>query len=450
MTLPFSRALRAFVFVMAAAPLAAAQPADTLVLSLGDAARMAAARNAAVVVARTQVGQREAREAQARAALYPRLSADLSEAGRTFNTATLGLDLPSVPGQPPIFDPDGEIAGPVITTDLRARLSADVLDLAARRRVASARAGVVAARAEVDAVAERAAAQAAAAYVAAAAAKAALDARAADRALAEDLLRIARAQLGAGVGVGIDVTRAEARLAAITAQTVAARGRWEGARLDLLRALGLAPATPIAVQFEGEAGTLPAPADTTALLRRAVAGRADLEAAQARLTALDAQLDAIRAERYPTVGLAASDGFIGKTPAHPLNTYDFGLRVAVPLFDGRRRSARVAEQEALRGELEARRDDLLEGVRFDIQRALLDLGTSAEQVEAARLRLALAEEEIAQATQRFQAGVAGNADVVSASLSLGDARDQLIAAQTAARAARVRLAAAVGTLTTLP
>ncbi len=439
------RSIRSLAIGLLLATAAHAQTADTL--SLGDAVRLAAAQSGRVTISRAQVAQSAARAAQARAARRPRVSVDLTQAGRTFNTATLGLDLPTVPGEPPLFAPNGEIAGPVLTTDLRAHLAADLVDLAARRREASAQAGVNAAEAAVEAAAEGAGAQAAAAYVAAAAARAELDARSADRALAEDLLRIARAQLDAGVGVGLDVTRAEARLAAVTAQTVAAQGRWEQARLDLLRAVGLSPDAPIAIRPVEAAR---APADTTALLSVARANRADVAAAEARLAAIDAQVEAIHAERYPTLRVVADDGLIGKDPFHPLNTFDFGLQLSVPLFDGPRRDARVAEQEALRAEVEARQADLLDDIRFDLERARLDLGTSAEQVGAARVRLQLAEQEVEQASQRFRAGVAGNGDVVTASRSLRGARHQLSAAETAVQAARVRLAYAEGTLDTLP
>src|SRR5260221_7494138 len=47
----------------------------------------------------------------------------------------------------------------------------------------------------------------------------------------------------------------------------------------------------------------------------------------------------------------------------------------------------------------------------------LNLRSSSEAVGAARERLALAEQEVAQARERFQAGVSGNADVITASLT---------------------------------
>ena len=75
--------------------------------------------------------------------------------------------------------------------------------------------------------------------------------------------------------------------------------------------------------------------------------------------------------------------------------------------------------------------------------------SSAEAVAAARERLALAEQEVAQARERFQAGVAGNADVTTAALSLNAARTLLVDALTSYQASRVALARAQGVISTL-
>ncbi|NCW45972.1 MAG: hypothetical protein EBV77_11020, partial [Gemmatimonadaceae bacterium] len=79
-----------------------------------------------------------------------------------------------------------------------------------------------------------------------------------------------------------------------------------------------------------------------------------------------------------------------------------------------------------------------------------DLSTAAEQVNAVRERLQLAEQEVAQAQERFRAGVAGNADVIAALLSLNQARTLRNDALASYQAARVALAKATGTVRSLP
>ena len=83
----------------------------------------------------------------------------------------------------------------------------------------------------------------------------------------------------------------------------------------------------------------------------------------------------------------------------------------------------------------------------------LDQGTTSTRAivfdEAAR-PVATAQQELTQARERFRAGVAGNADVITASLNLNGARNQIIDALTSYQAARVALARAQGAVTELP
>jgi outer membrane protein TolC len=80
---------------------------------------------------------------------------------------------------------------------------------------------------------------------------------------------------------------------------------------------------------------------------------------------------------------------------------------------------------------------------------LIDLAGAREQLAAATERLQLAEQEVTQARDRFNAGVAGNADVVNAALALTSARMLVNDAETLYQMARVALARATGSVTTL-
>ena len=83
-------------------------------------------------------------------------------------------------------------------------------------------------------------------------------------------------------------------------------------------------------------------------------------------------------------------------------------------------------------------------MRAEVEAALLDLDSGHEQVVVALDRLRLADEEVAQASERFRNGVAGNIEVINAQLSLLRARDAEIDARFAVAAARVALARATG------
>ncbi|MDP9204381.1 MAG: TolC family protein [Gemmatimonadota bacterium] len=454
MTEIFSAARHAFLgalaFIAFASAPAAAQQTPVVSLTLGDAARLAARQSAIAQGARLRADEADARVRQRKADLLPTISSYVQEAGRTFNTSTLGIDFPAAPGQPPLFDPQGQVEGPINTLDVRGRVQQNLLDFGALGRVRSARAAARSSSADADATAEQAATIATNAYVRAMRADADLHARQADTLLATDLLGIARAQLQAGTGVALDVTRAQAQLAATRASLIGSRTARDHAHLDLLRSLALPVGSDLilADSLSEAIGGEPVP-DEAALVAQALRKRPDIVAEEQRVRAAQQGLSAIKAERLPSLGLIADDGVIGKNGAKLLNTYTWGLQVTLPIFDGFKREARVQEQRSVVKEAEIRQRDLEQQAQADVRGALVDLAGAREQLDAARERLRFAEQEVSQARERFNAGVAGNGDVVSASLALTASRTLVNDAETAYQLARVSLARATGSVTTL-
>jgi outer membrane protein len=149
------------------------------------------------------------------------------------------------------------------------------------------------------------------------------------------------------------------------------------------------------------------------------------------------------------VGVFADEGMSQRNGRSYLPTYDWGIQLSLPIFDGFLREGRMAEQVSTARDLAIRVRDLHAQVDADVRIATLNLRSSAEAVEAARERLSLAEQEVAQARERFQAGVSGNADVITASLTLNTARTQLVDALTSYQTSRVALARAQGSIATL-
>lgn len=429
---------------------AAAQLGAVIPLTLGDAARLAARQSALAQGARLRADEAQARVRASKADLFPTLSSYVQEAGRTFNTSTLGIDFPAPVGQKPLFDPKGQVEGPVNTLDVRGRVEQNLLDFGAIGRVRSAQARARSSSADADATAEQAANIATNAYVRAMRADADLRARQADTILATELLSIAQSQLQAGTGVGLDVTRARSQLAATRAALIASRNARDHAHLDLLRSLAMPVGTDIVLADSLSTATASEPLpDEATLVAQAIRNRPDLVAEEERVRAAKQGLSAIKAERFPSLGLVADDGIIGKNGAKLLNTYTWGLQVTLPIFDGFRREARVQEQQSVVKEAEIRQRDLEQQAQADVRGALIDLSGAREQLDATTERLRLAEQEVVQARDRFNAGVAGNADVVNASLALTSSRTLVNDAETAYQLARVSLARATGSVTTL-
>ncbi len=436
------------VFALFARQASAQEP---VVLTLGGAARLAADKSAAPEAARLRTAQAEARVRQSKAAFLPNLHGDATESERTFNSASFGLNFADPLTGKSLFDPNGQDVGPVKTFDFRATITQSIYDPASFARLKAARASSASFSDEAAAQSQMAAGTAAAVYVRVLKADAQLAARIADSTLAEELLGIARDQLTAGVGIALDVTRAQAQLAANRAQLIAARNERNRARLELHRALGLPLTAPITIadSLTGPLANdvLPTALDATS---KAMHSRADLRAADGQIAAAQRQVESIKSERLPSLAAFLDDGPTSKSLGHLMPTYDWGIRVTVPIFDGFRREGRMQEQQAAIQELGVRKRDLTDQAAIDVSGALLDLNSAREELAATEEHLRLSEQELAQSRDRFRSGVTGNAEVVTASLNLNAARTQVVDARAAFQSARVALARAQGIVTELP
>lgn len=301
--LPVTGRVRAAVAVVALATAAATAGAQQpIVLTLGGAARLAAEKSAAPEAARLRVDEAEARVRQSKAAFLPEVSGGVFEGEHTFNSASFGINFADPTTGKFLFDPNGQVLGPVRTYDIRGIVTQNIYDPSAYARLKAARATSAAYGDEAAAQSQAAAGTAAMVYVRVLRADAQLAARIADSTLAEDLLAIARDQLTAGTGIALDVTRAQSQVAAARAQIITARNERDRARLDLHRALGLPLSASIALADSLPGlptnGALPTEQEAT---DRAMRTRADLRSADTQIAAAQRQIESIKSERLPAL-----------------------------------------------------------------------------------------------------------------------------------------------------
>ena len=429
--------------VAASVPLAAQTPAPItpLRLSFADAVRLASGEVPVVALATLRTDEADARVRQARAALLPSVSVGGFWLNRSFNSRSIGISFPGIP----------ELIGPFNNYDARFSATQTLFDWSSVRRVRAAGAQADGSRAERDVTVEGSVLTAAVAYVRAVRAQAVVAARQADSAIAAELVGLAEAQRAAGVSPAIDVTRARAQLATAQGLLLVAQNQLDRGRIDVTRALGLDPATPLTLtdSLAPSLGAADVPVQRDSSIAAALANRPDLRAEQARAAAARQTGSAIRAERLPRLEVAGDYGVNGNTVPTAIATRDVTLQVSVPILDGFRREARLDEQNAVVRESQVREADLRRQIAAEVDAALLDLGSAEAQQAVAREQLRLAESELSQSRERFKAGVAGNIDVITAQAGLIRARDTEIDARFAAATARISLARAAGVARTL-
>ncbi|HEX9107308.1 MAG TPA: TolC family protein [Longimicrobiales bacterium] len=409
-------------------------------LSLADAVKRAAASSPGVELSQLQVQQAEGQVREARSALLPSLVGSAGWMDRSFNLKSMGLSF-NFPGAPAFPD----LVGPFNTYDARFQVHQALLDVPGLLRLRAAGSAAEATDAQQDVTAESSAQKAAAAYLQATRAQAVVAARKADVALAKELVDLAETQLKAGVGTGIDVTRAKTQLVTAEGLEQVAENQAEQAQIGLARTMGLDPSTRFALAdtlTTLDALTLPTAHDSA--LAAALKARPELEAVAATADAARQARQSIASERLPRFDLLADYGLNGPTVGSAIRTGQLGVAVTLPLLDGFRREARLTESEAALKQAEVRLTDTRQQVQADVESALLDLRSGQQQLDIAHQRLALATQEVEQARERFQSGVAGNIEVIEAQSSLVRARDADIDARFTTALARVNLAHAVG------
>jgi outer membrane protein len=430
---------------------AAAPDTSTHILSLGDAARLAARQSTSALTSHSEAVQSAARTRKTFGSFLPTVYGQGQETGMTINSATLLVFPPGTPSLGLVFPPNGIVLPQILAIDFHAYGYDTLFSYATLQRYRQAKMAEAAYYAAATSTSVEAATVAARAYLNVQHDDAIVGARLADSTLASDLLTIARQQLSAGVGIGLDVTRAQSQLASARAQLISARGARDRANLDLLHALGLS--LDARLVLTDSLSRLPVneqpPAEPDAV-ELALRDRPDLRAIDQQLAAAEQQISAVRAERAPTLAAYGGVGVSGANWDRMLHTYNWGIGLSVPAFDGLRRESRIQEQQAAANEISIKRRDLRQQAAIEVRGALLDLETAREELNATNQQLQFSQQELDQARERFRTGVAGNADVVTASQGLNDARTLEINALTAYQNARVALARAIGNVTALP
>ncbi|HEX4439892.1 MAG TPA: TolC family protein, partial [Thermoanaerobaculia bacterium] len=104
-------------------------------MSLRDAVQRALSEGTAARIAEEHVGQAGSRALEARSALLPRLTGETEVANESLNLAAFGL--PAAPGQ------QSPVVGPFDLFDFHVVAAMRIVDIAARRRYAAAKEGVV-------------------------------------------------------------------------------------------------------------------------------------------------------------------------------------------------------------------------------------------------------------------------------------------------------------------
>jgi outer membrane protein TolC len=257
----------------------------------------------------------------------------------------------------------------------------------------------------------------------------------------------AKAERDAGVGINLDVLRAQVQLqneeqtvikdeAAIAKDKIALNrqmGQPAGQAIDLTDTVPFAEFNGLSLE---EAKAL------------AYSSRKDFLGLEAQLAVAQQASRAVKYERLPTVGVGGFYGVLGETTGLYHGVFAAEGKLQFPIFEeaamrGQREVA-ASQLIGLRRQIEA----LKAQIEADIRSSMLDVDTYQQLVKSTRSNETLATEELADATARFTAGVDDSLPVVRAQATLEGAQAQVIQAEFQYNYAKLGLARNTGVVET--
>jgi outer membrane protein TolC len=408
-----------------------------LPLTLRDAIDRGLKTNLGLLVSDSASETARGERLQALSVLMPQLNARVAETVQQNNLKTVGLDF-HFPG---VSIPT--IVGPFHYTDVRAYASWTAFDYTARKNYRASQASRRAAQLSVMDARDLVVQATANGFLQIVADASRVDAIRSQVDTSQALYDRAVDQQNAGTSAGIDVLRSQVELKQQQQRLLAQTNQFDKDKLALGRVIGLPDGQDFNLAETAPFGPLVSMTQAEAL-QTALQQRPDFQSYQARVRAAEEAVKAAHGQRYPTAEVTADYGDVGPTPANSHGTFSFVASAKINIFNGGRISGEIIQAQAA---LKQRQDELADlggRIAYQVRSAFLDIRTAADQVAVARDNLDLANQTLAQARDRFTAGVSDNIEVVQAQESVANANDTLIAALFAHNVAKVALARALG------
>lgn len=262
----------------------------------------------------------------------------------------------------------------------------------------------------------------------------------------ERSLAMTQNRLDAGVATPADVAVSTTQLENTRAQRQALV--WQRSQLehDLATLQGLAPSTfSLSVDADLPVALPPIPVGVPAqLLQR----RPDVAAAEQRVRQANASIGVAQAAWFPDVTLSAQGGYRSGQWAQwlsaPAQFWSLGPALALTIFDGGARSARVEQaRAAYDAQAASYRQSVLTALR-EVEDVMVQLDSLAKEAEIQDRALRAARESLALTRNQYDAGLIDYLSVVQVETTALNAERSALSLKANRLLARVQLIAALG------
>jgi outer membrane protein TolC len=250
-------------------------------------------------------------------------------------------------------------------------------------------------------------------------------------------------QIDAGTSPDIDGLRTKVELQTRQQQLIQAKNDFAIQKLTVSRVIGLSPEQ----EFDLTDKSPYQPFEDITVdeaLKRAYASRSDLQAVMTDVRAAEFSRKAAVAGYLPSLSFNADYGLAGGHPSTSTTVADVRGTLSIPIFQGGSVHADVLLANARLEQSRERLENLRAQIDSEVRAAMLNLQSSAEQVNVARSNIDLAEETLTQSRDRFSAGVTDTVEVVQSQEAVASAHEQYISSLYNYNYAKISLVRALG------
>ena len=407
----------------------------TIGLPLSEAIDRALKYNFGPIISEQETRVSRAERVRSLSELMPKVTGTVNQYVQQINLAAYGFN--GFPGAP-------LVVGPFSLIDARAKYTQNVVDFKLLHELRSSAEKVTASNYAQDDVRELVVLIATDLYLESVAAASRVDAVRVQVKTAQAVYDRAVSLKNSGVVPGIDVLRAQVQLQTQQQRVVSAENDLAKEKLNLARAIGLpqGQAFTLTDSFVKDAVTVP-PLDQA--LATALESRPDYKRSLTLIKAAEQTRKAAEARRLPSMQVSADYGDIGRSLGFSHGTVGLQGTLSIPIFTGERTRAEILESDSLLEQRKAESSNLRGRIEYEIRTANLDIQSAAEQVKVAQSARDLAQQQLAQAQDRFAAGVTNGLEVTQSQETVATAEENYISSLYALNLAEAALARGMGT-----
>lgn len=249
--------------------------------------------------------------------------------------------------------------------------------------------------------------------------------------VAEEAVRVAEENLNnvknmyeVGMASKMDLLRSEVRLTNMQPEVIAAKNNLRISELNLKTVLGLDLSQ--AVEIQGSLSYEPFEPDLDECISQALAHRPEIKQIDFQRKMAGESLKLSRSGYLPSLAVSGSYSFWADKLNFRKDTwssfYAVNLVLNIPIFNGFKESAQIAQSKAAIREIELNQKALQDAVEFEVRQAFLSLMEAKETLVSQEKNTEQAKESLRITQLNFAEGMATTLDVISAEAAYSQAQ----------------------------